>query len=171
MATAAQIAANRSNAAKSTGPRTTEGKARCRTNALKHGLTAEVCLLPGEDLIAYAALKVAVYEHVKPTTTWDQVQTDRLTSVLWRLRRIPRFEEAAWIWTDDRQTALEGAIEDQGVPTRREKLAIGRCLEVLLAHDVFCKLTRYEAHLVRQAETLMFQLRGLRNGAQKPNCG
>lgn len=42
MATAAQIAANRRNARKSTGPKTAHGKKASSRNAVKHGLTTPV---------------------------------------------------------------------------------------------------------------------------------
>jgi hypothetical protein len=42
MATDRQIAANQLNAARSSGPKTAEGKARSRANATKHGLAAEL---------------------------------------------------------------------------------------------------------------------------------
>ena len=48
-ATPKQIAANRLNAMKSTGPRTEEGKKASRRNALKHGLTGRGVVIPGED--------------------------------------------------------------------------------------------------------------------------
>ena len=49
MATPAQRAANRANAAKSTGPRSVEGKEAARRNALKHGMTGAGVVLAGED--------------------------------------------------------------------------------------------------------------------------
>src|SRR4051812_31368479 len=52
MATAAQVNANRKNAAKSTGPRTAQGKARVRLNAVTHGMTATAGL-PHEDEQSY----------------------------------------------------------------------------------------------------------------------
>ena len=49
MATERQIAANRRNARKSTGPRTLEGKARSRLTALQHGLTAQHAVLQSAE--------------------------------------------------------------------------------------------------------------------------
>lgn len=50
MATEKQIAANRRNALKSTGPRTPRGKSFTRLNALRHGLRATVGTPLGENL-------------------------------------------------------------------------------------------------------------------------
>src|SRR5260370_3426083 len=49
MSTEKQIAANRINAQKSTGPSTPEGRAAVRLNGVKHGLTAQTLVLKGES--------------------------------------------------------------------------------------------------------------------------
>ena len=49
MASEAQIAANRANAQRSTGPRTEEGKEKSARNALNHGLCAERVVIDEED--------------------------------------------------------------------------------------------------------------------------
>ncbi len=48
MTTEAQVAANRLNAQKSTGPRTPEGKGVVSQNAVKHGLLAREGVLRGK---------------------------------------------------------------------------------------------------------------------------
>ena len=46
MASERQIAANRRNAKKSSGPRSAEGKAASRRNALRHGLAVAIRVIP-----------------------------------------------------------------------------------------------------------------------------
>jgi hypothetical protein len=63
-----QLAANRANAQKSTGPRTPEGKARTRFNSLKHGLTAVDVCLPGESREEYDQRRMEYFEDYRPAT-------------------------------------------------------------------------------------------------------
>jgi len=62
----AQLSANRANALRSTGPKTDEGKARSRANALKHGLTGEGIVLPTEDAEAVAGRFRRLREELRP---------------------------------------------------------------------------------------------------------
>ncbi len=66
MATDAQTQANRRNAARSTGPITEEGKNRSRFNALKHGLRAQIPILPGDDPDAMQVRREAWVETAQP---------------------------------------------------------------------------------------------------------
>jgi hypothetical protein len=55
-----QIAANRRNASKSTGPRTDEGKQSSRGNAVRHGLTADTVIGTLKDAEDYKAFEAAI---------------------------------------------------------------------------------------------------------------
>ncbi|MBI1898644.1 MAG: hypothetical protein HYS04_19235, partial [Acidobacteria bacterium] len=61
MATASQIAANRRNSEKSTGPKSADGKARSRLNGITHGLCSAQAILPGDDAQALAELHAAFH--------------------------------------------------------------------------------------------------------------
>jgi hypothetical protein len=50
-----QLAANRANAQRSTGPKTEEGKRRSSLNARRHNLTGQVTAMTEEDRIAHDA--------------------------------------------------------------------------------------------------------------------
>jgi len=92
MATVAQIAANRANALKSTGPRTPEGKAASSMNALKHGMDAASIVIPGEDPAEYERI-AAEYQHdLGPRSAIEQFQVDTIVRSDWQRRRLRRIE-------------------------------------------------------------------------------
>jgi hypothetical protein len=91
MATPKQIEANRANAQKSSGPRTEEGRRRSRGNAWKHGLAAGSLVAPDECVEELEALRVRLLEHA-PQSTLAFELVERLAAILWRLRRILKWE-------------------------------------------------------------------------------
>jgi hypothetical protein len=92
MTTPQQRAANRANAQKSTGPQTSEGKARSAQNALQHGLTAQRPVLPDEDPAAFIALQERLWAQYRPATAVEEALTATLVHSLWRLQRVPAIE-------------------------------------------------------------------------------
>ena len=85
-------AANRANAAKSTGPRTIEGKKRSAANAIKHGLRAEIVVLPTEDVAAFEASRDAWIADWQPASEAAATLVERAVAGAWRLRRCVRLE-------------------------------------------------------------------------------
>ena len=93
MATDAQTAANRKNAAKSTGPKTPEGKAASSRNALSHGMAAhEFMAFPDEDAAAYEASLVAWSDDLKPAGPVESALVELACWSRWRLNRCARHE-------------------------------------------------------------------------------
>jgi len=92
MATQQQILANRENAKKSAGPRTTSGKTVSRRNALKHGLTAKTLLLEGESATEFETFREGLYREHDPQTASQCQLVEIIASHFWRLRRTPGFE-------------------------------------------------------------------------------
>jgi hypothetical protein len=94
MSSLRQIAANRRNALKSTGPITAEGKERSRGNAVRHGLSAETVIAALENPEDYQAFEAAVIADYDAETAVERELVLRLASVLWRLRRANGIETA-----------------------------------------------------------------------------
>jgi hypothetical protein len=92
MTSARQIAANRRNAAKSTGPKSAQGKGRSRRNAFRHGLTAETVIAPLEDAEDYKAFQEAIAADFDAQSAVERELVLRLAGLLWRLRRTTRIE-------------------------------------------------------------------------------
>jgi len=93
MPSPAQYAANRLNAGKSHGPTSPTGKARSSMNALRHGLTARVVVLPSEDMAAYQAFSKEIVDSLDPQTPVERQFAQTVADNQWRINRIRSIED------------------------------------------------------------------------------
>jgi hypothetical protein len=96
MTTAKQLAANRLNAQKSTGPRTPQGKATSRYNAVKYGIFAVSQIMFGETAEDLAELCAEYHERFSPVDAQERLLVDTLVHNEWRLRRMRGVEASLW---------------------------------------------------------------------------
>ncbi len=96
MATLRQIESNRRNAAKSTGPRTAEGKAVARFNALKTGIYGLEQVIRGEDPRTLDELAASYHGRFRPATPEARALVDSLVTSEWLLRRLRKAEAQYW---------------------------------------------------------------------------
>ncbi|MFO0907345.1 MAG: hypothetical protein U0794_03110 [Isosphaeraceae bacterium] len=132
MATLRQIAANQRNAQRSTGPRTEEGKAASRRNALQHGLTGQGVVVPDDEAEAIATRRTAWAESYPirgPYEAWlfeqlviHSVRVDRCQREAIEVRAAMA-QRARLLWNDDRRLAAE---ETAARLERRPSLVAGR---------------------------------------------
>ena len=98
MASEAQIAANRASAARSTGPRTAQGKDRVSRNGLKHGNRARkhgafsVALLSDESQADFIALRETYLNLCQPANEIQYLLVARMALAAWRLKRLALLE-------------------------------------------------------------------------------
>ncbi len=92
VATPAQIAANRLNSQKSTGPRSVEGKAASRFNALKHAASAKSLVIPGENEANFAELVDAYHDQFQPVGPEEALLVEKIITADWTQRRMDRLE-------------------------------------------------------------------------------
>lgn len=121
MATEKQVLANRLNAQKSTGPKTPEGKATSRGNALKHGLAGSGVGLSETDCVAYTARLKTWHDDLQPkgvVETWlvrsavaASVRVDRCQRAEWaELERVRRVRIQAW--EDEQEERLKAILPE-----------------------------------------------------------
>ena len=91
-----QIAANRRNAQKSTGPQTPAGRAVSKMNAVKHGILSKEVLVRGmfikENGREFAALHQRFWEELMPVGPMEEMLVDQIVTTHWRLRRALKAE-------------------------------------------------------------------------------
>jgi hypothetical protein len=111
MTTDRQIASNQSNARQSTGPKTPEGKARSRANALKHGLAAETLVIDGFEA-DFIERKAQWEQDIQPTTPECHFALEAVVACTFRIEECRRninarldreITRACLVWNLDRE--------------------------------------------------------------------
>ena len=87
-----QQAASRANGAKSKGPVSVEGRARSSQNALRHGLSAAVVVLPHEDRAAFESVRDSYMESFQPADQPQHDLVETMAAARWRLNRLQEIE-------------------------------------------------------------------------------
>jgi hypothetical protein len=135
-----QRAANRANALHSTGPKTSEGRAAVRLNALRHGLLTCEVVLPEEDADAFEGLFNQVRANLSPVGPIEEFLVDRVVNAMWRLRRLERAETALF------HSRIHGLKPDRlAIEMRSYQEDFGDRMQFLVRPDITNKAAHSDA--------------------------
>ncbi len=145
-----QTSANKKNALKSTGPRTTEGKKTSSKNAGKHLVFANEVVAEGEDRALFAQLLNQLVQELSPETQIEISLVERIAITSWRERRLV-VAERNWLnkVSRNRIYEIDPITDDMNAPPPPPSLSFSN--QYLIG--------RYQVMLTNQARTLMRELR------------
>jgi hypothetical protein len=142
---------------KSTGPRTAEGKAISAMNAMRHGLTGRVVVLPSEDMNVYRAFCKELMEELAPETPLERQCAQTFCDTQWRLNRARSYE--------DSMLAL-GHFEHADSLGEQDPQTLAALTAAKVFRDnskAFVNLSLYEQRLARQQKEALRQLEELQS--------
>jgi hypothetical protein len=141
MASYRQIHANRENAQRSTGPRTDEGKAQSRRNALKHGLAGAGVVLPESVEEAVEQRLDQCQRSLQPGNPWERqlCEIAAIESIRAQFCRVSMNAQVAESWDEDRRAAAVALAEGLS----RDPVGVSHALEQTLAGAEW-KLERWD---------------------------
>ena len=155
MATEKQIAANRNNAQKSTGPRTEEGKSKTRMNALRDGFTGQVITLSAEDLPIFEKFKSDLIKDLAPKTTMELSLANAIAWDTWRLNHLRAVEMNMYaIGSNDQDTVIDA--DDVRIHT-----AMSAAMTFAKESNKFALMSVYEQRMNRSLHKNLTTLRDL----------
>ena len=165
-----QFAANRANAARSTGPRTEEGKARSRLNALKHGLLASEAANFGVEGEAarktFEGLSDRLENYYRPRGPIEEILVQKIAIATWRLRRAMRFEaraiHQASLSEEDSYRSWSSRHKGRRHPSRNKMRDWGIDGAPIPADFQLMLLIRYEGSINRDLFRSMNEIRKVR---------
>lgn len=95
MASVKQKTANRTNARRSTGPKTASGKAVSSRNAVRHGVFVNLSNLPEAEQAEFDLLAASLIQDLRPVGTLEHMLVEKIAVAFWRNRRLVSAESAS----------------------------------------------------------------------------
>jgi hypothetical protein len=149
-----RIEINRANSQHSTGPKTEAGKQRSSLNALRHGLTGQIVVMPTEDLQAYQSHLKSFTDEYDPKGATEANLVQALADASWRLNRVAALE-----------TNLLTLGLTHGAPITDAPQQVQDAMSIVAALESQSKalsnLSLHSQRLSRQFERTVAQLRDL----------
>ena len=173
----AQLAANRANAKKSTGPVSIEGKKRSSANSTTHGITARRPLLPWDECEVYENFIAALVDDLRPSGNLELEISRNVAEAYWRLRSLRSVEEAMLTLPPELLNPRDPSCDPTTTypwnpntpesllpprPKPEEPLLIAARV-VLHRSQSFSNLSLYEQRIQRGIKTSMQELRRLQS--------
>jgi hypothetical protein len=150
VSTPKKVAANHANAAKSTGPRTEEGKARVAENSLTHGLRSSSVVMPWESQEEFDDFSQRMLACLGPADELERMLAERVVVEAWRVRRAGAYEARAFRaeFKVQRSGHRNDPLKYRGLPDPNTNVVI----RAMLA-DLLPKLSAYQQRI----ETSLFR--------------
>jgi hypothetical protein len=116
-----QHQANRQNAQHSTGPKTPEGKAAIRFNALTYGLRTRATIIPDEDAADYSRLWDEMEADWQPQNRTERCYLETMVTSQWLLARVAASEQKVYLYIEfgQKQFAMLGYVAKQRAQLER----------------------------------------------------
>ena len=116
-----QQAANRQNARHSTGPKTPEGKAAIRFNALTYGLRTRATVLPDENAADYSRLWDELEAQWQPQNRTERCYLETMVTSQWLLARVAESEKKVYMFIQfgERQFKMFAQVAKQRAQLER----------------------------------------------------
>ncbi len=163
-----KVEANRRNALKSTGPRTTNGKRRVARNAVRHGFFSKWLLVQHQDgkesQSEYDDFYADIRKHYQPVGWLEVLWAEKIAVWSWRLRRLIRCESGQIARALAEHSYELGQSKADGLAEPESVLSSSPEIDAMTDHlflpekEELDKLLRYEAMINRQLNHAIAEL-------------
>jgi hypothetical protein len=151
-----QLEANRANAQKSTGPKTEAGKKRSSLNAVRHGLTGQVVVLPEEDMDAFNQLNERTMAELQIFGEHETQIAKTYIMALWNVQKAMAIQDTMFSLS-----LMEEVAGNLNIADPQAHNAVSYAKTFRDNSEAFSRISLYTQRLVNQANALRKQLEAI----------